>query len=150
MTTQSIKIYPPDKNRSSTRNPLPTTIQTPSGLAIIELQGTIAHTDELAVKLEDDQDAIHFLDIGRIVFPNYNPDFQEEGSTAWMNKVFMFVGAHQRLAGEVKKLPQPVAIVKKRQAENDASQAEDILDVVEVVKYKIVFPHRPEPVTQTT
>ncbi|PHH50037.1 hypothetical protein CFIMG_006404RA [Ceratocystis fimbriata CBS 114723] len=147
MDSKSIKIYPPEKSRSSCSNPLPTTIQTPSGLAIIELQGTITHTDELSAKLHDEQDVTDTLDIGHITFPNYNPSIHEEGSMAWMKTVYMFVGGHQRLQGEVKKLPQPVAIVRKRRFSNDSPQTEEVLDIVEIIKYKIVFPHRPEPVS---
>ncbi|KKA29343.1 hypothetical protein TD95_001960 [Thielaviopsis punctulata] len=150
MAPESVKVYPPNPQRSCASNPLPSTIQTPSGLAIIELQGTIAHTDELQAALHNESNSTLSLPVGHITFPNYNPDFQEEGSTAWMKKVYMFVGGHQRLRGEVKKLPQPVAIVRKRQAENEQSTGPEILDIAEIIKYKIVFSSRPEPVSSAT
>lgn len=58
------------------------------------------------------------------------------------------------MTGECKKLGKPLAIVRKRVNENVG--AEDVemggvqgeeLEIVEVVKYKIVFSSRPEPVS---
>lgn len=67
--------------------------------------------------------------------------------------MYFFVGQHQRLTGEVKKLPRAVAVVKKKKKgkgwEGDGGDGEDgeeELEVVEIVKYKIVFSSRPEPV----
>lgn len=60
-----------------------------------------------------------------------------------MKKVHLYVGRHQRLIGEVKKLGKGkcVGVVKKR----DAGQEEG-LEIVDVVRYKILFQGRPEPV----
>lgn len=74
----------------------------------------------------------------------------------------MFIGQHQRLAGEVKKLPKPLGVVRRRRRKlADGEQQEEVeegrgadevedLEVLEVVKYKLVFSSRPEPVTNTT
>ncbi|KAF4123637.1 chromosome transmission fidelity protein 8 [Geosmithia morbida] len=132
----STKLHPP--NRDSTQpNPLPQLLQTPSGLAILELQGTInlpRNADGEA--LEDDD-----FSFGRLDFPLYDPDAVE--GSAWMKRVYMYVGQHQRLAGEVKKLPRALAVVRRRQARGDREQD---LEVVEIVKYKLLFAGRPEPV----
>ena len=61
----------------------------------------------------------------------------------------MYVGQHQRLTGEVKKLPKPLAVLRRKDgstAMEDEDAAPEQLAVVEIVKYKIVFSQRPEPV----
>ena len=70
-----------------------------------------------------------------------------------MKQVHLYVGQHQRLTGEVKKLPKALAVIRKRpRAESDLEMAgstetaKDDLEVVEIVKYKLMFSHRPEPV----
>lgn len=141
-------------------NPLPQLLQTPSGLALLELQGTINLPD---AALEGSEAASsESIPIGRLDFPEYRADALDPTSTAWMKRAYMYVGQHQRLTGEVKKLPRPVAVVRRKGggsavgeevvmkdsgAEDGADGAvvED-LEVVEIVKYKIVFSQRPEPV----
>lgn len=60
------------------------------------------------------------------------------------NRVYLFVGKHQRLTGEVKKLPKPLAIVRRKtQAEGVEGES---LEIAEIVRYKLLFAHRPEPV----
>lgn len=77
-----------------------------------------------------------------------------------MKRVHLYVGQHQRLTGEVKKLPKALGIVRRRRrrrrqvpdsssSSGDGHQGEEgeqQLEVVEVVKYRIVFSSRPEPV----
>lgn len=140
------KIQPPREGRQPEGpNPLPKLIQTPSGLALLELQGTInLPQDKSGAALSD-------VEIGRIDFPDYDPADVTQG-TAWMKRVHMFVGAHQRLTGEVKKLPRAIAVVRKRENRMEygsggahMEQGEN-LEVVEIIKYKIMFGNRPEPV----
>ncbi|KAF5019998.1 hypothetical protein F66182_7986 [Fusarium sp. NRRL 66182] len=138
----SAKLYPPNKN-ATTSSPLPQLLQTPSGLALLELQGI--------VNLPEDANgqALGGVDVGRLDFPDYVPD--AEGS-AWMKTVHLYVGQHQRLTGEVKKLPKAMAIVRRRQNKastgsgGDSEEQGENLEVVEIVKYKIIFSNRPEPV----
>ncbi|KIV97797.1 hypothetical protein PV10_01504 [Exophiala mesophila] len=131
-------------------NPLPYTLQTPSGLAIVEIQGTIhtpmstAQTDTLSSQ------ATSNTPIGRLEFPFYENGDQSEGK--WMKRVYLYVGKHQRLTGEVKKLPKPLGVLRKRpvNAVTSSSQVADEssgdLDLVDVIKYKLLFSGRPEPV----
>lgn len=66
-----------------------------------------------------------------------------------MKKVYLYVGCFQRLTGEVKKLPKPVAVIRRRprrSEDGDDDGGGEELEVVEVVKYKILFASRPEPV----
>lgn len=68
-----------------------------------------------------------------------------------MKRVHFYVGPHQRMTGEVKKLGKPVAVIRRRQnGEGQEGEAErEELEIVEVVKHKIVFASRPEPVGAT-
>ncbi|KAF9878934.1 Ctf8 [Colletotrichum karsti] len=149
----TVKIYPPKRGSPASDNPLPQTIKTPSGLALLEMQGII----NLPPFNPDDNDngdkPEPEVPIGRIIFPDYHPETQEEGSTAWMKRVFLYVGQHQRLSGEVKKLPKAMAIIRRKgEARTNADgEEEEELEVAEIVKYKIMFGQRPEPVgTEST
>ena len=150
----TVKLYPQPSNPDpAVDNPLPQLIQTPSGLAILELQGTVnlPQTDPEAAEGEDTQE----VSIGKISFPDYHPDIQDPASTSWMKRVHLYVGHHQRLTGEVKKLPKALAVVRRRSPDGaggedvdmSSEDSKDELEVVEIVKYKLVFSHRPEPVS---
>ena len=119
---------------------LPQLLQTPSGLAILEIQGTvntpaISPTDSSA--------------IGKLVFPQYDAS-KSAHDTSWHKRVYLYVGKHQRLTGEVKKLAKPLAVIRRRQVSNGAEDAltsdNDQLEIAEIVYYKLLFAHRPEPV----
>jgi chromosome transmission fidelity protein 8 len=137
------KLHPPQRTSSPRASPLPSLIQTPSGLALLELQGSIN------LPQSKDGQSIKEVEIGKIDFPDYVPD--AEGS-AWMKRVHMYVGQHQRLTGEVKKLPKAIAVIRRREnkvLQNSSGtymEQGDNLEVVEIVKYKIMFSNRPEPV----
>ena len=115
-------------------NPLPQLLQTPTGLAILEIQGTI--------NLPSPEPSTHTSPVGRLVFPDYSEDLPSN-STAWMKRVHLYVGQHQRLTGEVKKVPNPIAVIRKR---GDHQTDSEELEIVEVVYWKVVFSSRPEPV----
>lgn len=72
-----------------------------------------------------------------------------------MKRVHMYVGQHQRLTGEVKKLPKALAVVKRRENKliegsgGTRMEEGENLEVVEIVKYKLLFANRPEPVGTT-
>ncbi|KAI1765877.1 hypothetical protein GGR53DRAFT_247641 [Hypoxylon sp. FL1150] len=147
----SVQLHPKKPAAKFTsQNPLPQLIQTPSGLAILELQGTI-NLPQAGENSEHDRPEV---DVGRLVFPDYHPETQDPSSTAWMKRVHLYVGEHQRLTGEVKKLPKAIAIIKKRaksgedigMAGDQSESTTEDLEVVEIVKHKLVFSQRPEPV----
>ena len=124
-------------------NPLPQLLQTPSGLAILELQGTI-NMPSSAESSSDGQDTSNTCtSVGRIVFPDYSKDDPPD-STAWMKRVHLYVGRYQRLTGEVKKLNNPMALIRKRSTVGNTDAEE--LEIADVVYYKILFSSRPEPV----
>ena len=55
----------------------------------------------------------------------------------------LYVGKHQRLTGEVKKLAKPLAVVGKREG---LVEVVEELEIREVVRWKVLFSTRPEPV----
>ncbi|KAH8687428.1 chromosome transmission fidelity protein 8 [Tricladium varicosporioides] len=136
-------------------NPLPQLLQTPSGLALLELQGTINLPEQDETLDGDSKTGVKETEIGRLIFPDYDP--QDSSSTTWMKRVYMYVGKHQRLTGEVKKLPKAIAVIRRRTeglSQNntsitalvEVSEQPEELEIVEIVKYKILFSLRPEPV----
>ncbi|KAI9049707.1 hypothetical protein LZ554_005860 [Drepanopeziza brunnea f. sp. 'monogermtubi'] len=150
-------LVPPDV----AQNPLPQLLQTPSGLALLEMQGTInlpSQDDEDSIIATDSQAGVASQEtpIGRLVFPDWDPEKATE--TKWMKRVYLYVGKHQRLTGEVKKLPKALAVIRKRKGAEMAQEEMDLdqggeggertehLEVVEILKYKILFSIRPEPV----
>ena len=58
-----------------------------------------------------------------------------------MKRVHLYVGAHQRLTGEVRELARPVGVLRRPEGAEEES-----LEIVAVVKHKLVFATRPEPV----
>ncbi|KAI9369243.1 Ctf8-domain-containing protein [Aspergillus egyptiacus] len=153
-TMPSIPLHPrASATRNEASNPLPQVLQTPSGLALLELQGTInlpaeAHTqsdDYESPDLDRSSVAIE-TPIGKLMFPDYSPQNAAD-DTKWMKRAYLYVGRYQRMTGEVKKLPSPLAIIQRRQKGLGAgANAEDELEIVEIVKYKLIFKNRPEPV----
>ena len=129
---------------NSSPNPLPNLLQTPSGLAILEVQGKINLPPP-----PESSTSTSATPIGRLVFPHYRKDDPQTDNT-WMKTAHLYVGRYQRLTGEVKKLAKPLAVIRRREGmgmreENDMEE----LEIVELVYHKIVFSSRPEPVGDT-
>ena len=96
------------------------------------------------------------------MFPDYVPSPDSaENNTAWMKRVYLYVGQHQRLTGEVKKLAKPMAVIRRRDVRNGDTGSGDWegepgvrsgggdgeeLEIVDIVRWKVVFSSRPEPV----
>lgn len=79
------------------------------------------------------------------MFPLYDSTTTSPEDTSWMKRVYLYIGKHQRLTGEVKKLGKAIAVVARREG-GEGDEANEELEVKEVVRYKIVFSSRPEPV----
>lgn len=147
----SIKLYPAQATTVKgpslpPTNPLPQLLQTPSGLALLELQGTINLPSDLDHDDPDSDHASHSSDpsetpVGKLMFPDYSPNNPDD--TKWMKRVYLYVGRYQRMTGEVKKLPRPIAVLQKR---SSLSPEGEELEVVEIVRFKVFFKNRPEPV----
>ncbi|KAK1013223.1 hypothetical protein LTR91_001534 [Friedmanniomyces endolithicus] len=135
----AIPLHPPAASRTpSIPTPLPQLLQTPSGLAIVEIQGTLNST------LSAPQLGPHgSIPLGKLSFPFYDP-LAAVQNTAWQKLVYLYVGRHQRLTGE------PLAVVRKRGGDagvsDDGGEGREAMEIVEVVYYKVLFAHRPEPV----
>jgi len=149
------------KSIANDSNTLPPLIQTPLGLAILEIQGT------LNIPPRPDNNDSHHIPIGRLVFPILNDDTTidttKEGP--WMKKVYLYVGENQRLSGEIRKLGKVLAVLRRRRAPTTANGAGDDeendddvqgeteglraderqgLEIAELIRWKIVFGSRPE------
>lgn len=163
----SIPLHPPSKSSTnfgsiSHNNPLAPLLQTPSGLAILELQGTInfpttAPDDDTDMDTREDTEGENTktktieTELGKITFPDYSD--LDPDSTKWMKRVYLYAGRYQRMTGEVKKLARPLAVIQRRQRSttqhetgNGYGEGQDELEIVDVIKYKIIFASRPEPV----
>lgn len=140
----AVELRPPDPERKTTIwSPLPELLQTPAGFAILEIQGTI-HLPGQNVTSDTDATA----QVGKIVFPLYSSETPDDDH-AWMKRVYLYVGKHQRLTGEVKKLAKPIAIIRKGQGPKGTDDnGEEHMEIAEVVRFKIIFSQRPEPVGQ--
>lgn len=142
----TIPLHLPSQDRQhdgALSNPLPTLLQTPSGLAILELQGSIN------IPSPEPTSTSQATPVGRLEFPHYSED-NPSANVDWMKTVHLYVGRHQRLTGEVKKLTKPLAVIRRRsleeQEESDMGAKKEELEIIEVVYHKIVFSTRPEPV----
>ncbi|KAF5010386.1 hypothetical protein F66182_15459, partial [Fusarium sp. NRRL 66182] len=77
----SVPLHPPSKS-ITVNNPLPALLQTPSGLAILELQGTInfptSTTDEdhndtnITEEKSETKTKVIETELGKIMFPDYS------------------------------------------------------------------------------
>ncbi|OJJ44046.1 hypothetical protein ASPZODRAFT_135492 [Penicilliopsis zonata CBS 506.65] len=153
----TVRLHPRPAGTSSavhpSSNPLPQLLQTPSGLAILEIQGTInipspdesSDPDEAIIESSDSSPSVYETPVGKLMFPDYSPQ-SAEGDTKWMKRVYLYVGRYQRMTGEVKKLGMPLAVIQRRRPEVEAEEGGDELEIVEIVKYKLLFKTRPEPV----
>ncbi|KAH9865078.1 hypothetical protein IAQ61_009024 [Plenodomus lingam] len=155
-----IALGPNSTQTTTNENPLPTLLHTPTGLALLEIQGTVHFPPPPANGPASTQ-------IGKLVFPLYNPSINDPEDIKWMKRVYIYVGKGQRMTGECKKLAKPIGVMRKRVVAarerlgedvemgegNDEGvgagnrEAEEELEIVEVVRYKIVFSARPEPVS---
>lgn len=134
---------------------LPMFLQTPSGLAILEIQGTIhAPFPQVEGYSSDHNQSVTQTAIGKLEFPLFDLT-GDPNDLKWMKRVYLYVGKHQRLTGEVKKLPKALAVVGKRTEVIDDPQTmtdpdghpDEELEILEIIKHKIIFGGRPEPVS---
>jgi chromosome transmission fidelity protein 8 len=122
-------------------NPLPQLLHTPSGLALLELQGHFNLPPSSPT-------ATSSIPIGHFTFP---------ADPATDKRVYLHIGKHQRMTGVIKQLPTPLGVMQRRpravsedvnmtgDGERDPYEGEE-LEIAEVVRWKVVFSSRPEPV----
>jgi chromosome transmission fidelity protein 8 len=140
----SVTLHTSPSSTNRPRRSLPQLLQTPSGLAILEIQGSIH------APFPSDTDTLLLLpsqtDIGRLEFPLYDAAVDGEAEGKWMKKVYLYVGKHQKLVGEVRKLQNPMAVLKKR--DGQAGTGNEDLEITEIIRWKLMFGGRPEPVSE--
>lgn len=164
MPTIPLHIRKPNATQS-VENPLPALLHTPTGLALLDLQGTIHFPSPSSADTATTSSSPSTL-VGKLAFPLHNPSLNGPDDTKWMKRVYLYVGKNQRMSGEVKKLGKPFAVIRKvdkRDEEGEDAVMGDVdneglggegagteeLEIVEIVRYKIVFSTRPEPVSST-
>lgn len=104
------------------------TIETPLGKMIVEIQGTL----ELPSEISKDNELYRSIDgYDTVHFGNLSIESKE--------KAILFVGKKQRLLGKVVKLNPPLGLLKF----NDNGSNVELLDVIE---YKVIFSDRPLPI----
>lgn len=144
MPSISLRSPAVDRDGKAASGALPPLLQTPSGLAVLELQGSVL------AEHGDVEGPTAALPLGKLVFPSADGQDATNGGDWDGKRVFLFVGKHQRMTGEVKKLAKPLAIVRRRpdgSADDvDHASAADELEIAEIAYFKILFAHRPEPI----
>ena len=138
----TIPLHPPAGDRASGGydSTLPQLLRTPSGLAILEVQGIV----NAPPNTQDQGLNAASTSVGKLVFPHYDAAKGVEDTT-WHKRVYLYVGKHQRLTGELKKLSNPIAVIRRR-ANAALCSERDELEIAEIVYFKLLFAHRPEPV----
>ncbi|KAK9469424.1 chromosome transmission fidelity protein 8 [Lipomyces arxii] len=108
---------------------LPTLLQTSSGLALVEIQGT------LHLSLPEDG---QLSKIGRLTMDD--------------KVVWLWVGDHQRMEGKIVDLIPPFGVLQRVQDRADKTHSEHSspnsgnVEIVEIIRKKVVFKIRPEPI----
>jgi chromosome transmission fidelity protein 8 len=126
---------------------------------MIEVQGKIVLDNDGSETTADSSSA---LSVGEFVFPPPDDVTDSDSLDDWDGRrVFLFVGKHQRLTGEVKKLNKPLAVIRRRgdteasplvafddkeESSRVAPSSSQDLEIVEIITQKIMFAHRPEPI----
>lgn len=130
---------------------IPQTLQTPSGLALLDIQGNIrignkALTGKGGLGLEsqngEPEDYISILE--------YVGEFDFSDVLAGGSEVLLRVGKSQLMKGKLEKLKKPVAVLRIASDEQITTEDEvKEIDVVEIVYYKLAFTTMPEHVVST-
>ena len=142
MSMPTIPIHPPSSDHvcGGTGSAQPQILRTPSGLAILEIQGTV----NAPTSAQQNGTGRPSTSTGKLIFPLYD-EFKPANDTSWQKRVYLYVGKHQRLTGEVKKLSSPIAIIRRRMDAASSTETDE-LEIAEIVHCKLLFAHRPEPV----
>lgn len=136
---------------------LPPLLKTPSGLALIELQGRInvGSNSLIASALDLERDT---EDVSSI--PEFDSTVKRHlGEVEFVdnNEVLLNIGNRQLLRGKIVELKPPVAVLDMQPASmtrTQMSQAKVVekldIPVLEIIRHQILFNNRPEPVVPKT
>lgn len=135
-------------NTAPTVTTLPSVLQTPSGLILVEVQGTIhvgAHTlvstEGLGLNSQSEnapaeEKSVRFL--GTFDF-----------SQVEKKEITLVIDEHQCLRGKITKLKAPLAVLKMDNAtrDGDGGTSDQIsIPIMGLIESKVVFSTRPEPI----
>lgn len=170
----SAVVLPEDhSNHSTEQGFIPEILRTPSGTLLVEIQGTInvgtrpLITSDLDLQVKDqeyndnDDDNDCSTDpimtsssaqfekavlrrLGRLDFSSHLNGKGKE--------VVLDIGRHQRLRGKITQLDPPLALLHMNPTDSprvpltNVKPSSVVIPVVEVIRHKLVFNYRPEPV----
>lgn len=157
-----------------TTSVLPKVLQTPSGLALLDLQGIInigkhkltssggfelESAEEIENQEDDARESLAMSHVGDFDFS----DVENGGS-----EVVLKIGKFQRLRGKITKLKMPLAVLRMDPPKDAAAPGEEVpgsqrtddlrheiandrnagveVPIVDIIYHKIVFSTRPEPI----
>ncbi|ANB12471.1 Chromosome transmission fidelity protein 8 [Sugiyamaella lignohabitans] len=143
---------------------IPEVLRTPSGLALVEIQGTVhigsnaltdsglnLNTKESSLSFDGDGD-LDMNQLPRESGNSFRTDLNLLGKFTFSEDskdVVLIMGNYQRLRGKIVALKKPVAVLKMLNRETSAtpSSSNSIdIPVVEIIRHKVLFDSRPEPV----
>lgn len=135
---------------------LPNILKTPSGLVLIEIQGSIhignrtlssavglglQNENEYDINIQPSSTSDETDLIGKFDFS----DLEKGG-----NSVTLVVDQHQRLRGKLEKLKKPLAILRIDEQNGEGTAKSPVMiPVVDIVSQKLIFSSRPEPIVYT-
>lgn len=139
-----VKVIQTRKLLQSLNGESPSLVETPMGLAMIEIQGELNMPNEKpqGLSLEEDklfkkynlppflsnEEPIDVVKIGRV-------EIEED-----FNKVTLFISTTQRLVGKIVKLDPPLALLKLAKSDNQPCEMMDL------ITSKMIFSSRPLPI----
>lgn len=111
-------------------------ISTPYGLSLLDIQGVLnVPKDKIEgneyLQVDDIYDAVKF---GQLTFDSKD-----------QTKVTLIIGNSQRLVGSIVKLDRPLGVLKIPINDNETNESPSI-DMIEIIRKKIVFKQRPLPI----
>lgn len=123
-------------------------ISTPYGLSILEIQGELNLPTSLSQEQIDKNpegdyvsnfakvdDIYYAVKFGKL-------DFDPKDST----KVTLFIGKSQRLIGSMVNLNPPLGVMRIPHNEGNDEEISEDIKIVDIIKKKIIFKHRPLPI----
>lgn len=146
-----------EQEKADSLEGLPSLLKTPSGLALIELQGRInVGSNSLiasALDLERDTEDVSCSPAFDSTVTRHLGDVEFVEN----NEVLLNIGNRQLLRGKIVELKPPLAVLDMQQASmtrTQMSQAKETekldIPVLEVIRHQILFNNRPEPVVPRT
>lgn len=114
----------------------PHVVTTALGNALLEIQGELILPGEKPeILTAEEQD--NYTQLDGVLWAVKLGKLELEG-----NKAVLYIGTSQRLLGEVKTVDPPLALLRFPEDSNN----DDLIEMVDVIKHKIIFTGRPLPI----